>query len=286
MGVGWGTERKSTTTLGYLLLVVHFSMAERRMFSKKIIDADAFMEMPLSTQALYFHLSMRADDDGFVGNPKKIMRMIGANEDDYKVLSAKRFILMFPNGICVIKHWLIHNYIQKDRYHETQYLDEKKQIEIKENNAYTELDTKCVQDVSRMDTEVRLGKVRLELGKNTSVGKPHAKEQTQTQFPTFWEEYPPRRKQDKQKCLAKFQKLEAEGLGAVIIADIIKRKSEHWDWKKEDGSFVPAPIVYLNNARWESPIVSKPNAEQKTPPNAWKSQDRSQIDTFIKSKTS
>ena len=130
------------------------------MFSKKIVDSDAFMDMPLSTQALYLHLAVRADDDGFIGNPKKIARMIGANDDDYKVLLAKRFILQFPNGICVIKHWLIHNYIQNDRYKETQYLDEKKLLQIKDNKAYTE----CIHNVSSLETQVRvrLGKVRKE----------------------------------------------------------------------------------------------------------------------------
>lgn len=86
-------------------------MAERRMFAKAIIDSDAFLDMPLSTQALYFHLAMRADDEGFVGNPKKIQRMIGASDDDCRILISKRFILTFQSGIVVIKHWRIHNYI-------------------------------------------------------------------------------------------------------------------------------------------------------------------------------
>ncbi len=132
-------------------------MAQRRMFSKQIIDTDAFIDMPHSSQLLYFHLSMRADDDGFVGSPKKIMRMIGSQEDDYKVLIAKRFVIPFDNGICVIKHWKIHNYIQNDRYNETKYLDEKETLDIKENGSYTE----CIQSVSNMETQVRLGKVRL-----------------------------------------------------------------------------------------------------------------------------
>ena len=94
-------------------------MAERRMFAKTIIDSDEFLDMPLSAQALYFHLSMRADDDGFVNNPKKIQRMIGASDDDYKILIAKSFVLRFESGVIVIKHWRINNYIQKDRYKET-----------------------------------------------------------------------------------------------------------------------------------------------------------------------
>lgn len=113
-------------------------MAERRMFTKKIIDSDAFLDMPLSTQALYFHLNMRADDDGFINSPKKIMRMIGASEDDLKVLITKRFILTFENGVVVVKHWRMHNLLRKDRYIETQYVEEKKMLILKENGAYTE----------------------------------------------------------------------------------------------------------------------------------------------------
>ena len=112
-------------------------MAEKRMFSKKIIDSDAFLDMPLSTQALYFHLSMRADDEGFINNPKKISRMIGCAEDDLKLLIAKNFIIPFESGVVVIKHWLIHNTIRKDRAKETLYKEERRMINIKENGAYT-----------------------------------------------------------------------------------------------------------------------------------------------------
>lgn len=138
-------------------------MAQRRMFSLKIVDTDAFIDMPPSSQLLYFHLAMRADDDGFVSNPKKIMRFIGCSESDYNELIEKRFVLTFSSGICVIKHWLIHNYIQKDRYMPTKYTDEKKLIKTKENGAYTE----CIQDVSESETQVRLGKVRI--GKNNTL---------------------------------------------------------------------------------------------------------------------
>ena len=112
-------------------------MAERRMFAKTIIDSDAFLDMPLSTQSLYFHLSMRADDDGFINNPKKIQRMIGASDDDARILSAKNFIIPFESGVVVIKHWKIHNYIQSDRYKPTTYTDEKNPLEFKTNKAYT-----------------------------------------------------------------------------------------------------------------------------------------------------
>lgn len=103
----------------------------------KIVDSDAFLEMPLSTQCLYFHLNMRADDDGFIGNPKRICKLVGCNDDDLKLLIAKRFVLVFDNGVIVIKHWRMHNTLRKDRYTPTAYQDELKQIGIKENGSYT-----------------------------------------------------------------------------------------------------------------------------------------------------
>lgn len=113
-------------------------MAERRMFAKTIIDSDAFLDMPLSTQALYFHLNMRADDDGFINNPKRIQRTIGASEDDLKLLILKRFVIGFESGVVVIKHWRMHNTLRKDRYTPTLYQEELATLAIKENSAYTE----------------------------------------------------------------------------------------------------------------------------------------------------
>ena len=154
-------------------------MAERRMFAKTIIDSDAFLDMPMSAQALYFHLAMRADDDGFVNNPRKIMRMVGASDDDARILLAKRFLISFESGVVVIKHWRIHNYIRNDRYKPTVYAEEMAQLEQKENGAYTlgiptdnQLPTNGIPTVSNWDTQVRLGKdsvgkVSRERGKTT-----------------------------------------------------------------------------------------------------------------------
>ena len=136
-------------------------MAERRMFAKTIIDSDAFLDMPMSTQALYFHLSMRADDDGFINNPKRIQRMIGASDDDLKLLIAKSFIIVFESGVVVIKHWKIHNYIQSDRYKPTVYAEEKSLLDVKKNKAYTLSNGECIQNGYITDTQDRLGKDRL-----------------------------------------------------------------------------------------------------------------------------
>ena len=111
-------------------------MAEKRMFSKKIIDTDWFMDMPASTQNLYFHLSMRADDDGFVASPKRIIKLVGASDDDYKLLIVKKFIIPFDSGVCVITDWRINNYLRADRHSDTVYTEEKKSLSIDENGRY------------------------------------------------------------------------------------------------------------------------------------------------------
>ena len=113
-------------------------MADKRMFTQKIIDSDPFLDMPLSAQALYFHLNMRADDDGFINNPKRIQRTVGASEDDLKLLIMKRFVIGFENGVIVIKHWRMHNALRKDRYTPTQYQEELAMLSIKDNGSYTE----------------------------------------------------------------------------------------------------------------------------------------------------
>lgn len=159
-------------------------MAERRMFAKTIIDSDAFLDMPLTTQALYFHLSMRADDEGFINNPKKIQRMLGCTDDDSRILIARQFLLPFDSGVLVVKHWRIHNYIQRDRSKDTMYQNERKMLLVNPDKSYEltsidtdciqngyKLDTSCIQETESMDTQVRLGKVRL--GKDREIYMRH-----------------------------------------------------------------------------------------------------------------
>ena len=124
------------------------------MFTMKIVDSDAFLDMPLSSQCLYFHLNMRADDDGFIDNPKRVMRIVGASQDDLKLLVAKRFILAFESGVMVIKHWRMHNTLSQSRYHATQYIDEKSMLKLKENGSYslengTEIDDEKLIEMSK-----------------------------------------------------------------------------------------------------------------------------------------
>lgn len=130
-------------------------MANKRMFTMKIVDTDAFLDMPLSTQCLYFHLNMRADDDGFIGNPKRIEKIIGANDDDLKLLIAKRFVILFDDGVIVIKHWRMHNTLSRDRYIETSYTDEKKKLLLKDNGSYSLTNGNSIDDTKLIERSNR-----------------------------------------------------------------------------------------------------------------------------------
>lgn len=150
-------------------------MAERRMFTKKITDADAFTALPPTTQALYFHLCMGADDDGFSNKIRQAMFNAHADQNDFTLLVQKRYIIPFDNGVIAIKHWRLHNTIRNDRYHETEYADEKAKIVLKENGVYTErkpngnqVTTNRIPTDNQMETEVSIGKDSIDKNNNIS----------------------------------------------------------------------------------------------------------------------
>ena len=161
-------------------------MAEKRMFTQKIIDSDAFLDMPTSAQALYFHLNMRADDDGFVNNPRKITRYVGANDDDLKLLLMKRFIIGFDSGVIVIKHWRMHNTLKMDRYKPTDYQEEFAQLTVKSNKAYTDrmpdgsadfdcgtsLEPEWNQNGNQLEPQIRVDKNRLDQNREDEAEVP------------------------------------------------------------------------------------------------------------------
>lgn len=231
-------------------------MAERRMFAKTIIDSDAFLDMPLSTQALYFHLCMRADDDGFINNPKKIQRMIGASEDDVKLLIAKRFIIPFETGVVVIKHWKIHNYIAKDRYKETVYQEEKQQLELKDNGSYT-MSPGCIQNVYSLETQVRLGKdSEVENRENILFidDEPQAetkREKYIDEFEMLWKIYP-RKQGDKKKAYKSYDESRKK---KETTFEIVEQKiHDYIAWLKAYGKYgteyVALGSTWFNQKRW------------------------------------
>lgn len=150
-------------------------MAVRRMFSLSIVDTDRFMDMPTSAQALYFHLGMHGDDDGFVGSPKKIMRSVGCNDDDLRILAQKGFIIPFQSGVVVIVDWKQHNYLRGDRYHPTIYTEEKQQLEVGESGKYvliSGVESVGIPNGNQMATQYRLGEVSLEKGEGREATHP------------------------------------------------------------------------------------------------------------------
>ena len=216
-------------------------MAQRRMFSLKVIDTDSFLDMSPTAQLLYFHLAMRADDDGFVASPKKIARMVSPAEDDLKILAAKQFIIPFRSGVIVIRHWKENNYIQNDRKHDTIYKEEMAQLQEDSNGVYS-LDTKWIQNGYKMDTEVRLGKDR--------IGKDRI--HTLAGFEAFWNLYPKKTaKKDTERAWEKLSP--SEVLQSTILAALEKAKKSE-QWTREGGRFIPYPATYLNGKRWEDEL--------------------------------
>lgn len=213
------------------------TIAQKRMFDKTITNSDKFLEMPDSTQNLYFHLNMEADDDGFVDNWKSIMRMTGKKEDDLKLLVAKSFIIPFESGIIVIKHWRINNYLRKDRYNITKYIDEKNQLSIKENGEYI-LENE-VLGIPVVDTE----KNRIE---ENSIEKNNIYTQM---FEEFYSEYP--KKKEKSKVQEWFLKKKPKQELFEEILSALKKQKQSKDWTKNNGQYIPYPRTWLNNKRWE-----------------------------------
>jgi hypothetical protein len=241
------------------------------MFNSQIINSDAFLDMPSSAQALYFHLGMSADDEGFVGNPKRIMKLINANDDDFKILILKRFILTFSTGIMVIKHWLVHNSIRMDRFNPTTYQDEKKMLRIKENKAYTENElfygnqlatTGCLKlskaKLSEPNSIVHLAVHQTDL--NSSVVQPLTKfkngKMTEEDFEKFWKIYP--RKIGKGKVRGMFLKLNQSLMPKILQTVVMEKGSSQW----QDPKFIPLPATWIHQERWDDEL-SVPTIEQE-----------------------
>ena len=262
-------------------------MAKKRMFSLGVLDTDAFLDMPLSAQALYFHLSLRADDDGFIGNPKRITQNVGASLDDLRILIAKRFVLTFEDGVIVIKHWRMHNTIKRDRYTATNYAEDLKLLNIKENGAYTfredcgaQMEHKWSTDGEQMshlsstglgidkdigldigldkgldksskdiDIKPPLPPLPGEGGCNTTQRRKKQSEVVNERFERFWSSYP--RKQSKINARKAFEKISPseELLGKMLSA--IGEASKSQQWTKDGGQFIPLPATWLNQRRWE-----------------------------------
>ena len=250
------------------------------MFAKSIVLSDAFLDMPTTAQLLYFHLSMRADDDGFVNKPKSIMRMIGASQGDAEMLVNKKFVIPFESGIVVIKHWKIHNYIRKDMYKETKYKDEKDLLEYDENNAYrlpcNEPVTKPLQDCVESLTQDRLGKVRL--GKDSideynmcDPDESHEKKPSKSEIDRFfeglWSIYPVKKgkgqvSDSKRKALYEIGEAEMHRAIHRYLTEL--KKDASWRKPQNGSTFFNSGYVDYLDANFEPQAVQQPVQQNKT----------------------
>lgn len=233
-------------------------MATRRMFSLDVVNTDLFLDMPVSAQCLYFHLGMRADDDGFIASPKQIMRMATCTQDDMKILVSKGFVIPFESGIVVIRHWKQHNYIQSDRYRKTKYTEEKDRLELKEN-VYV-LDTECIQSSSKVDTQYRLSKdIVRDRDNNYSV-----------HFKSFWNAYP--RKKEKAKAYKCYNARLNDGYSeeelltaATEYAKECKERKTEERYIKLGSTFLSASTPFVDYLKKEG---DKSEAEERRRPAA------------------
>ena len=214
------------------------------MMSDKVIKTDSFMEMPHSTKNLYFYLMIEADDDGFVSNPKTIIRMVNAVDDDYKILIGKRFVVPFESGVCVIKHWLIHNLIRADRKVDTQWAEEKKLLIVDPDTQKYSLNKGLQPSDNQVTTKCphRLGKV--------SIGK-QPTSSSDDGFGSFWKIYP--RKVGKGAAEKAWEK-QNPNLDVVVASIEAQITSEQW--QKDNGQYIPNPATWLNQKRWEDELSS------------------------------
>lgn len=214
-------------------------MAERRMFAKTIIDSDAFLDMPVTARLLYYDLSMRGDDDGFVNSPKKIMRMVGASQDDLNILILKKFIIPFDNGVVVIKHWKIHNYIRKDTYKETTYKEQKSLLELDENCSYRLKNGSRPRLVDEPSTQDRIGQ--------DSLDKDSINIYVQ-EFDELWELYP--RKQGKTNALKSYIKARKEGVTKEEVEQGILDYGAYIKKNNVEGKYIKMGSTWFNQRCW------------------------------------
>lgn len=255
-------------------------MAQKRMFDKTITNSDKFLEMPVSTQNLYFHLSMNADDDGFVDNWKSIIKISGAKEDDLKLLIAKSYVIPFESGVIVIKHWRINNFLRKDRHIDTHYIEEMQQLEVANNNEY-------ILKGWSTNGQPSIDKNRIEKNNiyiNTCANEPTTNFTIDELFTAFWLAYPKKKNKGSAEKWFKSHKPTKELVDTML--EKIEQQKNSKDWLKNDGQFIPYPSTWLNAKAWEDETIEKSNVpswfnkeiEQETASD----EDRLEIEEFLK----
>lgn len=233
-------------------------MAERRMLTKRVTDDDHFLALSASAQALYLHLSMSSDDDGFCRQVAVCMFKAHASTSDLEALLKNRYVYQFENGVIVIKHWRMANALRKDRYTPTIFQEELAQLALDESGSYALMTDRLpdgCQAVAKCLPQVRLGKDRLDkdsIGEVNTLAHPEVSGVViEDPFDTFWREYP--RKVGKGDARKKFAKALTKTSFDNIMAALQRVKASA-QWQKDDGQFIPHPATWLNQERWEDEV--------------------------------
>ena len=222
-------------------------MANRRMFSLDVVDTDIFLDMPASSQNLYFHLGMRADDDGFVSSPRKITKLVNCSRDDLNVLISRGFVIAFADGIVVITHWRQNNYIQKDRYKETVYKNDLESLSI-ENGVYR-LDTVRIQSVNNLEAQVSIGEDSIVENKTYSCA-----------FEEFWKEYP--RKKEKSAAYKAYKATLNKGFSEDELMTAVKRYADECKKEQRDSRYIKLCSTFLGP---NTPFMDYLNQNEEKP---------------------
>ena len=228
-------------------------MAQKRMFDKTITNSDEFLELPDSSQVLYFHLNMNADDDGFVNNWKSIMRMTGTKEDDLKILITKSFVIPFESGIIVIKHWRINNYLRNDRYKGTTHKTELSMLKINENGSY---------DLSNNNIGIPMVYPdKNSIDKNSidknSIDNIYTSKQNDFdgEFDTIWNTYPNKKGKDNAK--KDFIKARKEGISFEVIENGLKNYLIYIKANKLEPRYILHGSTWFHQRRWNDEYTNK-----------------------------
>lgn len=225
-------------------------MREKRVFSNQIVGSDVFMGLPAAAQALYFQLSMNADDDGFIGAASKVINSMGLSRKDLKLLSDKGFVILFDSGVCVIRHWRLNNAIRKDRYKPTIFDEEFSMLEIRENGAYSlmvdQIATELQPDCNQIATDNKKAPIR--------------RESLESFFDSIWKLYPIKKGKGK---VSKAQKQKLQKLGYDQLKRCVDRFVEDMEKEHRDKQYWPYGSTFFNSGYVD---YLDENCEQKENP--------------------
>lgn len=257
-------------------------MAQKRMFDKKVVESDKFIDLPNSSKALYFMAGMDADDKGFF-QPRKLQRMCGFSDDDFKILIAKGFFITFESGVMVVTDWNKNNWLDSRRINETEYIDELNLLKLI-NQRY---EFKTSQELAKpplSENSIDKNSIEYNIYNNTCANDKANAISIEALFESFWEAYPKKKNKGSAEKWFKSHKPTKELVDTMI--EKIKQQKNTNDWRKNDGQFIPYPSTWLNAKAWEDETIEKSNVpswfNKEIKQEVASDEDRLEIEEFLK----